>query len=109
MFFRRKFRNIFTEIVGHDLPTLPQFYKEMFSAWYAIEDCVIFNGKESDVYNFCLFCNPKVTNKGKMLKWNVFIKAGVTHVKHIAYEVITGFFFNQVLILLILFKSMTLM
>lgn len=26
-----------------------------------------------------------------MLKWNVFIEAGVTHVKHIAYEVIPGF------------------
>lgn len=78
-------------LFSQDLPTLPQFYKEMFSAWYAIEDYVIFNQKESDVYNFCLFCNPKVTNKGKMLKWNVFIKAGVTHVKHIAYEVIPGF------------------
>lgn len=79
-------------LFSQDLPTLHQFYKEMFSAWYAIEDYVIFNGKESDVYNFCLFCNPKVTNKCKMLKWNVFIKAGVTHVKHIAYEVIPGFF-----------------
>lgn len=78
-------------LFSQDLPTLPQFYKEKFSAWYAIEDFVIFNGKESDVYNFCLFCNPKVTNKGKMLKWNVFIKAGVTHVKHMAYEVIPGF------------------
>lgn len=78
-------------LFSQDLPTLPQFYKEKFSAWYAIEDFVIFNGKESDVYNFCLFCNPKVTNKGKMLKWNVFIKAGVTQVKHMAYEVIPGF------------------
>lgn len=63
----------------------------MFSVWYVIEDYVIFNGKESDVYNFCFFCNLKVINKGKMLKWNVFIKVGVIYVKYIVYEVILGF------------------
>lgn len=63
----------------------------MFSAWYATEDYVLFNGKERDVYIFFHFCNPKVKNKSKMLKRNDFIKAGVTHVKHISYEVIPGF------------------
>lgn len=82
---------------SQDFPSLPQFYKEMCSAWCAIEDYVLFNEKESDVYNVCLFCNLKVTNKGKMLNWNDFIKAGVTHVKQIANEVIPGFFFTKFL------------
>lgn len=67
--------------LSQDLPTLPKFYNEMFSAWYVIEDCVLFNEKEGDLYSFC---TPKVTNKGKMLKRNDFLKAGVTHIKHIA-------------------------
>lgn len=65
------------------------------------EDCLV------KTYLHC-FCTPKVTNKGKMLKRNDFMKAEVTHSKHIAYEVICIFFY-QVPILLILFKSMTLM
>lgn len=51
-------------LFNQDLLTLPQFYKELLSAWYAIEDYVLFYGKESYVYNFCLFfCNPKVKKK----------------------------------------------
>lgn len=44
-----------------------------------------------NVYNFGLFCNPKVQSNGKMLKWNDFIDAGITHIKDNSFEVIPGF------------------
>lgn len=51
-----------------DLSFLPQHYAELFSAWYTIENSIVYKKKEDDVYNFCLFCNPKVQSNGKMLK-----------------------------------------
>lgn len=69
----------------------PLHYTERFSAWYAIEKSIFYNEKEDDVYNFCLFRNPKVQCNGKMCKWNYFIDAGITHIKDTSFEVIHGF------------------
>lgn len=59
-------------LFSQDLPTLPQIYNEMFSAWY-----ILFIEKEDDLNSFC---TPKVANKGKMLKQNDFMNVGVTHI-----------------------------
>lgn len=59
--------------------------------WYAIENSMHIV-REDDVYNFCLFCNPKVQLNGKMLKWNDFIDAGIPHIKDISFEVYPIFY-----------------
>ncbi|XP_056018522.1 uncharacterized protein LOC125671368 [Ostrea edulis] len=74
-----------------DLEGLPQFYNELLCAWYAIKDYIIVTEKENDVFNYCLFFNPKVQRRNKMLNWKDFISASITHVKDISYEVIPGF------------------
>lgn len=87
-----------------DLSFSPQHYIELFSAWYAIENSIEYNEKEDGVYNFCLFCNPKVQSNGKMLKWNDFIDAGITHIKDITFEVIPGFLPSSYIVDIILEK-----
>lgn len=74
-----------------DLQCLPCFYKEMFSAWYAVKDNIEYNERLNDVFNYCLFFNPKIVNQNKTLLWKHFIKAGITHIRDISYEVIPGF------------------
>ena len=74
-----------------ELQVLPQFYNEIFCAWYAIKEYIISVEKETDVFNYCLFFNPKVQRGNKLLNWKDFISAGITHVRDITYEVIPGF------------------
>lgn len=74
-----------------DLQCLPLFYTEMFSAWYAVKDNIEYNESTNDVFNYCLFFNPKIVNQNKTLLWKHFIKAGITHIRDISYEVIPGF------------------
>ena len=74
-----------------DLQILPQGYQEMFDAWYAIEGSVEYKSKNNDIYHYCLFCNPQIVINNKMLKWDHFIRSGITNIKDITYEVIPGF------------------
>jgi len=70
---------------------LPPFYKEMFLAWEDL-DCIT----ECDIdcnqlFSQPIFDNPKICFKEKPLYFECFVKSGLTQIKHIAYEVVTGF------------------
>ena len=56
-----------------------------------MKDNIKYNESANDVFNYCLFFNPKIVNQNKTLLWKHFIKAGITHMRDISYEVIPGF------------------
>jgi exonuclease III len=70
---------------------LPAYYREMFGAWSDVRQDIVFKVDENFVYNQPLFLNRSIQYNGKVILYPEFIKAGVTLVRDITYEVITGF------------------
>ena len=63
----------------------------MFLAWKEIRDSVQLSETVVNIYDQCLFLNPKIKINDKPIFWKDFIEKGITHIKHITYEVVPGF------------------
>lgn len=55
-----------------------------------LENSIVYNEKKM-MYIIFVFFNSKVQSNGKMLKWNYFIYAVITHIKRISFEDFPGF------------------
>ena len=73
------------------LNNLPDFYQEMFVAFYELKSKIEFSMEAQHVYENPIFCNPLIKYNNKSLLFHEFITAGITQIKHICYEVIPGF------------------
>lgn len=69
---------------------IPGVYREMLIVWNDIrQKSELFYDNES-IFRQPIFWNPKITFKDKVICFNFFIKAGITQIKDLTYEVIPG-------------------
>lgn len=71
---------------------MPDFYKEVFSAWGEFLPHVDFECKNIDVLvHQPLFLNNKIKYGGRMLYEKTFMSAGIRQIKDLVYEYVPGF------------------
>ena len=79
--------------------SVPDFYKEVFSAWGEFLPHVNYECNTIDLIIYQpLFLNHKIQNEGKFLYDKMFMGAGIKQVKDVVYEYVPGFLPEQAIV-----------
>ncbi|VDI42306.1 Hypothetical predicted protein [Mytilus galloprovincialis] len=88
---------LFLLLQKKDCTNIPVFYREIIDAWQYFKPYVDIDIRSVDIFNQPIFLNESIKVNGKCILWKQFLLAGITKLKHVAYEVVPGFLpFNAI-------------